>query len=163
MKKSLIIAAFALFASTAAFAQTTSTFDPATGTGFAAKGDVQLVLGLNNAGLQNTPISFTYEAVVVSEVTWECTNDRNENVQQRERKTTSTVSGVVSSTARVRNQITGFNLTGFGASTTSSSTTDGPPLNSCPTSNTLTSPAGDPVVISSTGGLFVNGVSLPTL
>ena len=153
------VAATALV-STAAFAIVT--FDPATGTGFVGKGDVQLALGLNNAQIQAASPVFTYAKTEVSEVTWECTNLRNEKVQERARTTTTSVSGVVSATARVRNQITGYNLTGF-SSSTSSSVTDGPAINSCPNNAStyeLTLPAGEPVVTDSTGGLYVNGVAL---
>ena len=68
--------------------------------------------------------------------------------------------------ARVRNQITGFNLNGYVGDpvVTSSSSTEGPPLNSCPSGPwTLTTAAGDPVEVSSvtTDDLLVNGVALP--
>ena len=174
MKKSLSILAIALmatFGATSSFAQTSSTFNPATGTGFAAKGDVQRVLGLNNAGYQSTSYTFSYMGEVVTEVTWECTNDNNEKVQERARTTTSSVSGVVAALARVKNQITGHNLTGYSGTVSNSLQTEGPAVNSCPGGDNpnsgspwyLSTPAGEPEVISSTGGLFVNGVLLPTL
>lgn len=164
------ISAFALVATLSIIAFASVTFDPATGTGFVGKGDVQLLFGWSNKQLQDNAVNFTYNAqtVTVSEVSWVCTNDKNENTQERERTTTVTDSttGVVSATARVKNQITGFNLTGFSSSSsTSSNTTEGNPLNSCPSGNnwSLTTPAGDADIISSetTGGLFVNGVELP--
>lgn len=138
------------------------TFDPDTGTGFVGKGDVQLALGYNNKQLQDNASSLQFQAksTKVTEVSWTCTNDRNENTQERERTTTTTTQGVVSSIARERNQITGFNLTGYQGETTSS-TTEGNPLNSCPSGPwTLTTPAGDPEVIDSTTVLTVNGVEL---
>jgi hypothetical protein len=110
------------------------TFDAATGTGFVGKGDVQTVLGLNNKQLneaEKAGLTFTYESVdtTVTEVAWECTNDKNEKVQERERTTTATteVSGVVSATARDnKKQITGFHMNGFSSTTaTSTSTTEG--------------------------------------
>jgi hypothetical protein len=128
------------------------TFDPATGTGFVGKGDVQLLYGWNNAQLQNNAGSLQFRATSteVTEVTWECTNANNENIQERARTTTTTTQGLVSSIARVKNQITGFNLTGYSGTPTQASTTDGPPVNSCPSGPwTLTSPAGDPTVVSS--------------
>jgi hypothetical protein len=146
---------------TAAYAAVT--FDPATGTGFVGKGDVQLALGWNNKDLQanGASVEFTYETEVVTEVSWICTNIRNERTQERERNTTTTVSAVVKSLARDgRNQITGFDLTGLDRDSVEINTqSSGQPLNSCPNSSTLT-PAGDPEVISSTGGLKVNGKSL---
>jgi hypothetical protein len=153
---------------TVAFAAVT--FDPATGQGFAGKGDVQLALGFNNKQLQDQAASlvFTYEGVeeTVTEVTWGCTNSNNENLQERARTTTtsSSRSDVVSAVAREKNQITGFNLNGYRAlNTVSSSTTEGPAVNSCPSGPwILTDPAGAPDVISSTstGGLYVDDVLL---
>ena len=165
-----LIAVFVL--AFAGVASASVTFDPATGTGFVGKGDVQLALGLNNAQLQQQAgsLAFTYNAssTVVTEVSWICTNDRNENLQQRERTTTteSSTVGVVNAVARVRNQITGFNLNGYVGDpvVTSSSSTEGPPLNSCPSGPwMLTTAAGDPVEVSSvtTDDLLVNGVALP--
>lgn len=160
MRKSIFAAAFGLAAiSTVAYAAVT--FDSATGTGFVGKGDVQLALGLNNAQLQAQAgsLQFTYNATEVTERSWVCTKD-NGNTQERERTTTSTVQGVVASVARVKNQITGFNLNGYSSSSTSGSTFDGPALNSCPTNWVLTTPAGDPELVSSDGGLYVNDALL---
>lgn len=135
------------------------TFDPATGTGFVGKGDVQLVYGYNNKQLQDNAgkVQFRAHSEVVTERSWVCTNANNENTQERERATTRTIQGVVSSIARERNQITGFNLTSYSGTPTESSTTDGPPLNSCPSGPwSLTSPAGDPEVVSSTSSVEVS-------
>jgi hypothetical protein len=131
------------------------TFDPITGEGFVGKGDVQLAYGWNNKALQHNAddVDFRANSVVVTEVSWICTNSNNENTQERERTTTTSIAGVVSSVARVKNQITGFNLTGYSGTPTESSTTEGNPLNSCPSGPwSLTTPAGDPEVVSSTGG-----------
>ena len=166
MKKtpfSVALAFVALVAMAAAPAIMTVTFDPDTGTGFVGKGDVQLALGYNNAQLQAQAeyLQFTYNKTSEQETTWECYNENNGHTQERSRTSTSTTSGVVSSVARVRNQITGFNLTGFGSSS-STSTTDGPPLNSCPNANSSfvlgTTFVGEEVVTG--GGLSVNGVQI---
>lgn len=156
--------AFAATALVAAPALAAVTFDPATGTGFVGKGDVQVALGLNNKQLQDAAagLAFTYDATTVTEATWSCSNEHNQNVQQRRRTTTTTTSGVVSSVARERNQITGFQLTGFeGSSVTESS--DGPPLHSCPNArSTYALDSGSTTEeVSSSGGLFVDGVALP--
>jgi hypothetical protein len=135
------------------------TFDSATGTGFVGKGDVQLIFGWNNKDLQDNAASVQFQAssTVVTEVSWECTNDNNEHIQTRARTTTSTTEGVVSSVGRLKTQITGFNLLGYDGDPTTSSSTDGPPLNSCPSGPwTLTTPAGDPVVVSSSSTLQVS-------
>jgi hypothetical protein len=134
-------------------------FDAETGTGFVGKGDVQLVYGWNNKALQDNAdaVRFRANSEVVTEVSWICTNSNNENTQVRERTTTTSIAGVVSSVARERNQITGFNLIGYSGTPTESSETEGNPLNSCPSGPwSLTTPAGDPEVISSTGGLQVS-------
>jgi hypothetical protein len=75
---------------------------------------VQTVLALNNAGVQalGNP-SFTYSSTTVQETSWVCVNDRNGNEQERSRTTTTATTGIVSSIARVKNQITGYNLSGF--------------------------------------------------
>jgi hypothetical protein len=50
--------------------------------------------------------------------------------------TTKTTTSVVNSIARVKNQITGFNMEGFKSSvSTSDSIVDGPAVNSCPDAN----------------------------
>ena len=161
--------ALALVVVGAGIAFATWTFNPDTGTGFVGKGDVQLLFGWNNAQLQANAgsVQFRASSEVVTEVTWECTNANNDRIQERERTTTTTTQGVVSSTARVRNQITGFNLTGYSGTPTESSTTGGPAVNSCPAGPwVLTTPAGDPVVVSESTELEVstdgiNWVPLP--
>jgi hypothetical protein len=163
MKKISMLAAAALaVVSTTAHASTT--FDPATGTGFLAKGDVQLTLGWNNRALQNGADSLvvTYVGETVTERTWICTNSNNENTQERDRTTTTSIQGVVDAVARERNQITGFILSGYEGPATTTSTTEGNPLNSCPSGPwSLTTPAGDPVPVGSpTGGLRVNNEDL---
>ncbi len=128
------------------------TFDAATGVGFVGKGDVQFTFNWNNKTLQERAdaVQFRYSSAEVSEVSWICTNSKNENTQERERTTTSSVQGVVESVARERNQITGFKLLGYdGDATVTDSNTEGPKLNSCPTNWILTTPAGDPTIVSS--------------
>ena len=150
------------------------TFDSTNGTGFSGKGDVQLALNLNNKQLNDAAntLGFTYQSVdtTVTEVTWVCTNSRNESLQERERTTTTVtaVSGLVKHTERDnKKQITGFRLGGWNGDKTETASppeTDGPAVNSCPGGSTwsLTTPAGVPEVTkSSTGGLFVNGTPLP--
>jgi hypothetical protein len=142
----------------------TITFDAESGTGFVGKGDVQYTLNLNNAQLQQVADSVQIRAAIttVTEVAWECTNDLNEHVQPRARTTTTETQGLVTTTGRLKTQITGFNLNGYSEAPTSSSTTDGPMLNSCPSGPwSLTTPAGEPVVISTTGGLQVSATGFP--
>jgi hypothetical protein len=117
MKIARIAAAAALFA-VAAFANAAVTFDPATGTGFVGKGDVQLAFGWNNAQLQSNAsgVSFSYQlrqdyVAVCTWTTGEGTRGEKEhNVSHTEKYS---VVGSISYDARVRNQITGFILTGI--------------------------------------------------
>ena len=141
----LVALAAMVLAAVPAFAAVT--FDPNTGIGFAGKGDVQTALGWNNQQLQQNADQVQFQAINVSEQTWECTNPNNEHIQQR--LDTTTQQQVVDSTARVKNQVTGFNLNGYTGEPTIISQA-GPPLNSCPSGWTLTQPAGNPVVVSST-------------
>ena len=164
MYRTSLAAAAVLVAAGAAVAAPASaavSFDPATGTGFVGKGDVQLALGLNNAQLQSTPVVFTVASDTTS--TWTCskvvvTGNGTEKESVQHRHSTTSVAGVVSSQARVRNQITGFLLSGYGARTVVS---DGPAVGTCPNSSSgfrfddnvqTTGTAGS--------GLLVNGVPL---
>jgi hypothetical protein len=143
-------------------------FDADTGEGFVGKGDVQLAFGWNNKALQEnlSDVQFTYNASTTetSEISWVCTNSNNENLQERERTTTTTSStvGVVSKVARVRNQITGVELSGYNGTPTvieGNPVTEGPAVNSCPSGPwTLTTPAGDPVQLDpvTAGGLYAS-------
>jgi len=129
------------------------------GTGFVGKGDVQFTFDWNNAMLQKKAEFVEFKAVseVVTEQSWVCTNSNNETTQERARTTTTTIAGLVDSIARERNQITGFNLLGYSDAPDETSSTDGQPLNSCPSGPwTLTTPAGDPVVVSSSNSLRVS-------
>ncbi len=154
----MLIGAFSFIPS----AQAAVTFDPKTGKGFVGKGDVQTALNLNNKQIQQqaSQIEFRAESVVVTEVTWECTNTNKENVRERARTTTTSIQGIVDSETRERNQVTGFILEGYEGTPTRTSTTEGPPVNSCPSGPwTLTEPAGDPEVVSSTTALQVRSGS----
>lgn len=152
MRKSIWVAAAAsTIISTAAFAAVT--FDSESGTGFVGKGDVQLALGLNNAQLQAQANSLVFAVTTTSETTWTC--DRDAGPQTQERTNTSTTSGLLTAVARVRNQVTGFNLLGYDGGEVVEN--DGPAVGSCPTFWTaidiVTTP-GDDALIS------VNGVPL---
>jgi hypothetical protein len=130
------------------------------GIGFVGKGDVQLVYDWNNKDLQDNAedVQFRMNSEVVTEVSWICTNSNNDNIQERERTTTTASYGLLESVARLKNQTTGFNLNGWDEDTfESSSFTDGPAINSCPSGPwSLTTPAGDPEVVSLIGGLQVS-------
>jgi hypothetical protein len=142
------------------------TFNEVTGVGFAGKGDVQTALALNNNQLQKLAgmFVFTYQGTSVQETSWTCINERNENVQERERTITTETSGLVSHLERDKTkQITGFILGGFNGTVSTVTSTDGPKLESCPNANSTyvlgSTVVGDAEVTG--GGLFVNGKPLP--
>ena len=167
--RKIIAAALAasLLVLTSIAASAAITFDAETGTGFVGKGDVQYTFGWNNKQLQDNASNVRVRINIeeTSEVTWECTNENNGRIQERERTTTTTITGLVTTVGRLKNQITGFNLNGFAAGGSSTTTTDGPQLNSCPNANgtwSLTSPAGEPVITGTSGSGFevsIDGVS----
>jgi hypothetical protein len=81
------------------------------GKGFVGKGDVQLVFGWSNKQLQDNAEGTQFRlAVETGGTVWKCLNSHNGNVQERSTETSSLQ--LVASTARVRNQVTGFNLNG---------------------------------------------------
>ncbi|UBV44535.1 hypothetical protein LAJ19_17320 (plasmid) [Deinococcus taeanensis] len=143
-------------------------FNASTGTGFVGKGDVQLAFGWNNQALQKNAkyVTFTYNAT--ESYHYDCTftvvvgRDRVAQPQTVTRGRSAAVNATITNDARVRNQITGFNLTGMSAFTSDSTvpldggSCPGGPLHDGVISNVTLDSA------SSTGGLFVNynGVSV---
>ena len=109
--------AAALFAVTA-FANAGVTFDPTTGVGFVGKGDVQLAFGWNNAQLQTNAagVGFSYQVrqEYVAVCTWTTGEGHNgEKIHNVSHTLKYGASSTVTYDARTRNQITGFNLTGY--------------------------------------------------
>ncbi len=98
-------------------------FDPVTGIGFVGKGDVQTVLGLNNAQIQTQAASlvFTYLAVDTYEVTqvWATGNPVQPKSLNAHQITVARIQNVSASVAydprkvNGQKQVTGFNLNGF--------------------------------------------------
>ena len=153
LKHLLGIAAIA--ASAAALA--TVTFDSTTGTGFVGKGDVQLAFGWNNATLQKNAsgVTFTYNAVDTydAECYWETeTGNGKIIVHDITVPKHTSVNATIAYDPRVRNQITGFNLKGFGTTVTDGTV----PVvgDACPGNNPGT--IIGVTLTSSTGGLYVN-------
>jgi hypothetical protein len=159
-KFTIAAAAAAALVSTAAIAAVT--FDASSGTGFVGKGDVQLALGMNNAQVQNATLNFTYTSTDTT--FWTCTRTftlGNGNTQEivQVRNNSTTTQGVLSSVARVKNQITGYNLLGYAGGGASIST-DGPAVGSCPASPSGFVYDDNAETTSLGGGLSVNGVPL---
>lgn len=153
-----------MLAGSLAVANAAVTFDAQTGTGFVGKGDVQTALNLNNKQLQDLSGTFAFSVSSVTESTWTCTKvvglgNGGENEIVQGRSTSTTTQGVLASVERVRNQITGFHLTGYDGPATT--VTDGPAVGTCPADQ-----SGfvfdDNVETTTTGGsgILVNGVAL---
>jgi hypothetical protein len=106
---------------TASAAMAAVTFDPATGTGFVGKGDVQLAFGWNNKTLQESAASVTFSLSTSESVDYVCewtTGNKNPTTHRQTKNSTSTVTSAVNGDPRQGSkQFTGFNLTGFGAVT----------------------------------------------
>lgn len=139
------------------------TFDPVDGTGFVGKGDVQTALGWNNAELQKNAenLKFTYETQTVYEVTvtW-TTGDgtKGEKTHTVEHKRTYSVNDIVDYGARIKNQVTGFNLLGFNSDLN-------PTFDEIPkVGDEYPGNSGHIVklveLVSTTGGLYVDGILL---
>jgi hypothetical protein len=161
MKRMTIATAVAVtFAAAAAFAAVT--FDPATGTGFVGKGDVQTVFGWNNKALQDNAdyVDFRYNSV--TEASWQCSrphpSQEGEEIVQNRNRTTS-VQGVLTTVARDNSRgkdgpVTGFYLNGWEGDPVSD--TEGPAFESCPADPSgFTLVPGSTVVVESGTGLAV--------
>ena len=140
------------------------------GTGFVGKGDVQTVLGLNNKAIQGLDVQFTVNTVTTQSFDWTCTKvvvtgngSERVTVQERANVTTTSTTGLLSSIARVKNQETGYNLLGFNGAPVVTETNDGPKVGSCPADQSEFDEGSivEGLVVPVSGGLFVNGVSLP--
>ena len=99
------------------------TFDPATGTGFVGKGDVQTVFGWNNQQLQSkaSGVTFSYDALDVYSAVCTWTTGEGTKGEKTHNVSIPRHAGVNSSItydARTHKQIDGFTLTGFADTTT---------------------------------------------
>jgi hypothetical protein len=134
-------------------------FDSNTGTGFAGKGDVQLAFSWNNSQLQKNAkdVTFSYNSTDTYDVTIEFDTGNPDNPRSINHHTvtqdkSTTVDSSVAYDPRVKNQITGFNLKGFGTTTTSGSI---PAVgDSC--SNGFNCVVTAVEKVSSSGGLYAN-------
>jgi hypothetical protein len=146
--------------SSSAFAEVS--FDSANGTGFVGKGDVQTVLGWNNAELQKNAanLKFTYESTDTYEITVEWTTGegtKGEKTHSVEHKRTNEISSGVEYDPRKAKQVNGFILKEMSNST--ETLTDLPEVG-----DIFPGKSGHTVVnvekVSSTNTLYVNGVAL---
>ena len=116
--KMLKIAAALSFFAVASVANAAVTFDNVSGNGFVGKGDVQLAFGWNNSQLQERAsgvsfgyfVSTTYAAVC----TWTTgEGHKGEKTHDVTHKGIYSLANSINVDMRVRNQITGFFLTGY--------------------------------------------------
>lgn len=130
MRKNILTGAAATaFAATLALATPATaavTFDPATGSGFVGKGDVQLAMTWNNQQLQKNASGITFSYESEEDYSAECEwvtgeGTRGKKTHKVSHKQSTSVVNAVAYDARVKNQITGFNLKGFGVSSSSGS------------------------------------------
>jgi hypothetical protein len=124
------------------------------GVGFVGKGEVQLALNLNNAGLQRIAedVKFEISSVTESSTTWTCDRDAGPQTQERANTTTTTTSGVITSVARDKRQVTGFILSGLEAGASVSIKSVGNTIGTCPSGWTAIDIVED---IDVEGGLYV--------
>jgi hypothetical protein len=151
-RKFLPFLSVAVATSIATVAHAAVNFDSTTGTGFVGKGDVQEALGFNNAQLQAQAgsLSFTYQDQAEYELT--CSKETRKQTVRNTFQRKQTISSTVAYDPRVRNQITGFKLTGFGTPTMEGKL-------ECPEGF---SQEGEPRLVTTSGGvLSVNDVVLP--
>ncbi|RZK67911.1 MAG: PAS domain-containing sensor histidine kinase, partial [Pedobacter sp.] len=94
------------------------TYNPETGVGFVSKGDVQLAFGWNNAALQKNAggVTFTYNVTesYSVECEWETVTGGPKSKTVYHEITVPkhvNITSAIAADARMRNQITGFNLT----------------------------------------------------
>ncbi len=96
------------------------TFDPATGTGFVGKGDVQLAFGWNNAQMQANHQAVTFKYVAAATYAFDCEwYTGPEHNRKRHENTKTAESGInisIAADSRKTGQWTGWHLKGFTAS-----------------------------------------------
>lgn len=161
MKYAKTLMAFAA-AAVATVAMAAVTYDPASGTGFVGKGDVQLAFGYNNAGFQAvaSDVSFEYrESVTYS---YDCAliqgNSGGAKIYARDIPVTTSINNVPAFDVRTNKQVNGYNLTGKGVvSSTGQIPVEGSPCSveeGSDGDNKNNLKIYDVQVVSSTGTLF---------
>jgi hypothetical protein len=118
MKKSLsgmLSASLLMLVATSARADVS--FDPETGKGFVGKGDIQLLFAWNNTDLQNQANALTFSVYEMSSYDVPCMkildNTKEVTVLRHTFHRERTTSRSIAYSPRVRNQVTGFLLTGY--------------------------------------------------
>lgn len=163
-KRILTGAAASTFAAALALATPASaavTFDPASGTGFVGKGDVQTALVWNNQQLQNNASAVTFSYLSEDLYSARCEwftggGPKGEKLHEVTYKRQTSVQSTVAYDLRMKNQITGFNLTSLGTTTTSGRV---PLVGEACQGDGREGTWAAVELTSSSGGLYVNHVS----
>lgn len=156
---------------TVAFAAVT--FDASTGEGFVGKGDVQTVLGLNNAQMQAQAgdLKFNYKVIESYSITLEkeveVGKDKEIKTITKYRDISQQVKGKVEYESRTnKRQVTGFNLEGFDGTVvvTGNIPALGEEVDELGLPLPINGKSGwyvtEVELTETTGGLYVNGVAL---
>jgi hypothetical protein len=146
------------------------------GYGFVGKGDVQLLYGWSNTQLQKNADKLQFRSEVSSSIDqeWICLkvmNNGTEQVTERNNTEVTTVKGLTSNVTRVKNQITGFNLTGLAQVVVENVREQGPATFTCTGGGTyvddtlITAPAvvTTKLKVSFNGGDFLQLPDVPAL
>ena len=181
MKRYIAATAVALLA-TAGAAAAAVTFDPATGTGFAGKGDLEAALGLRDAQLEGSADAVQFRELVREggDIDWVCGYFTSPDAAPSRTKTRSetftgtTIQSVGDSVASADGALSGFNLTGFSGEPTSTAKWAGskpgsPGFGACPNGpwDLVPGPSahiGTTIIlqVSRNGGHWVDLLTLPS-
>jgi hypothetical protein len=133
MRKLLIIAGAVAALAVPSAAMAAVTYDDAR-VGSVGKGDVQNALGLNDAAMQTTAVTFTNKAVSQIEMAWACSNGDQHSLIY----SFTTVRPIASTPLKnPQGKVTGWTLDGFNGPGVDTSSVTGPSLTSCPTGGTM--------------------------
>lgn len=90
-------------------------YDPASGTGYVSKGEVQSALGWNNNEFQANAdrVSFTVHTYQYLRMEWTCTEDGGDRTLERESFRHNNRYGWIDTTPRERRQVIGFELSNY--------------------------------------------------
>jgi hypothetical protein len=156
MKHAFFAAAALALVSSAALA--TVTFDSSTGTGFVGKGDVQIAFGWNNKAAQDNAkaVAFSLETDDMYDVTceWDTTTGHGLIHHGVTNHKHQGVNASVAYDARMKNQYTGYTLSGFTGTPTITGQAAPSVGDSCP-EGAGTARVTAVELTSSVGGLFV--------
>lgn len=158
--RALAIALAATFA-ISSVALAVVTFDPATGTGFVGKGDVQTLLGLNNRQMQAVHPNIDFVYVATATYTFDCEwwtgPDHNLRRHENTKEARTDINANIASDSRKTGQWTGWHLNGYEGGGTANPVAEPTDADCGAEGNEMKSIVPDSIVLvegSQTGGLF---------